>query len=86
MSEDPVMVALQAMEARIIKQINDSTERILHRLSAVEGDVRNLRSEHSATREMVTRLPATVLAVMEQPMLARITELEKRVAKLDGEP
>jgi hypothetical protein len=41
-------------------EISGKMERILDRISGVEGEVRNLRSEHSVTRDLVTQLPATL--------------------------
>lgn len=68
------------------KLVNDGIERVLDRLSSIEGEVRNLRQEHATTREMVTRLPATILAIFEEPMLKRMTAIERRLSKLDGQP
>lgn len=48
-------------------RLNLQTERILNRLTAVEADLRNLRTEHSVTRDLVTALPATVLGAIEKP-------------------
>jgi hypothetical protein len=59
-----------------------STE-ITSRLTEVAGDVRNLRSEHSVTRDLVTKLPATVLGAIEKPLLKRMTDLEDRTTKLE---
>ena len=100
MSEDPVLAAIETLRADmsalradmsarfdgLVAKINDGNERILDRLSVVEADVRNLRSEHSVTRDLVMKLPATVLGAIEQPLLSRITAIERRVSKLDGEP
>jgi len=47
--------------ADLMARLNTQTERILDRLTGVEAEVRNLRSEHEVTRKMVTELPATVL-------------------------
>jgi hypothetical protein len=74
---------LLEMEARLVGQVNRSTERILDRLTALEGDVRNLRSEHSVTRDTVLKLPGTVLGAIEEPLLRRITAIETRVTKLE---
>jgi hypothetical protein len=45
----------------LTKRINDQFERVLDRLTAVEGELRDLRSEHDVARRLVTALPATVL-------------------------
>jgi hypothetical protein len=74
---------LLEMEARLVGQVNRSTERILDRLTALEGDVRNLRSEHSVTRDTVLKLPGIVLGAIEEPLLRRITAIETRVTKLE---
>ena len=84
--DEELKAALEAMEKRLVGQVNRSTERILDRLTALEGDVRNLRSEHSVTRDLVVALPGTVLGAIEAPLLRRITAIETRVTKLDGEP
>jgi hypothetical protein len=70
---------LEAMEGRLMARIND----VLLRLVDVRADVRNLRSEHSVTRDLVTALPATVLGAIEKPLLQRITDIETRVTKLE---
>ncbi|HME21236.1 MAG TPA: hypothetical protein VKI44_07765 [Acetobacteraceae bacterium] len=62
---------LDAMEERLIGRLNSQTERVLDRLTTLEADIRNQRSEHTATRELVTALPATVLRAAEQPLLKR---------------
>jgi hypothetical protein len=71
--------ALEAMEARLMRRINDNHQALL-------GEVRNLRSEHSVTRDLVTKLPATVRGAIEQPLLRRITDLEDRVSKIEEKP
>ena len=100
MSENPVLAAIENLRAdmsalradmsarfdSLEAKVNDGNEGILDRLSAVEADVRNLHSEHSVTRDLVMKLPATVLGAIEQPLLNRITAIERRVSKLDGEP
>jgi hypothetical protein len=67
-----------------MKQINDGNERILNRLTRIEGEVRDLRSEHSVTRDMVLKLPGTVLGAIEAPLLKRIRTTEDRLDKLEG--
>lgn len=79
MSDDPVT----PMEARLVALINRQAERILDRLTVLEGEVRNLRSEHSVTRDMVIALPGTVLGAIEKALLNRMTDLEGRVSKLE---
>ena len=71
---------LQAMEDRLMGRING----VLERLSELRGDLRDLRSEHDATREMVSALPATVLKAIEAPLLRRIRTTEQRLDKLEG--
>jgi hypothetical protein len=63
--------------------INNGTERILEQIRALSGDLRDLRSEHSVTRTLVTELPATVLGAIEGPLLRRIRSVEDRVTKLE---
>jgi hypothetical protein len=46
----------------------------MNRLTTVESDLHNLRSEHSVTRDLVMKLPATVLGAIEQ----RVGKLEDR--------
>ena len=51
--------------------------------------MRNLRTEHTTTRNSVLALPMTVLQAIEGPLLSRITGAENRIAKLerkDGPP
>jgi CHAD domain-containing protein len=84
----------QGLTARLIEaeqaltiRMNNQFERVLNRLTAVESDLHNLRSEHSVTRDLVMKLPATVLGAIEQPLLRRMTAIEERVGKLeDREP
>jgi hypothetical protein len=68
----------------MMKQINDGNERVLNRLTRIEGEVRDLRSEHSVTRDMVLKLPGTVLGAIEAPLLKRIRTSEDRLDKLEG--
>jgi hypothetical protein len=68
----------------MMKQINDGNERVLNRLTRIEGEVRDLRSEHSVTRDMVIALPGTVLGAIESPLLKRIRTSEDRLDKLEG--
>jgi hypothetical protein len=62
--------------ADMMKQINDGNERILNRLTRIEGEVRDLRSEHSVTRDMVLKLPGAVLgaALLDRLVDALILE------------
>jgi hypothetical protein len=46
----------------VIKLMNDQHERVLNRLTRIEGEVRDLRSEHSVTRDMVLKLPGAGIA------------------------
>jgi hypothetical protein len=62
--DDDLRSYLEGMEARLLRRINDGNEDVLSRLNSLEGEVRNLRSEHEVTRTMVTALPATVLGAM----------------------
>jgi hypothetical protein len=63
---------LTEAEQRLTARMNNQFERVLNRLTAVEGDVHNLRSEHSVTRDLVMKLPATVLGAIED----RVRKLE----------
>ena len=67
----------------LIGKINVGNERVLNRLTALEGEVRDLRSEHSVTRDLVAALPATVLRAVEKPFLSRLREIEDRVTKIE---
>lgn len=71
---------LDAMMAKI----NANHERVLDRLSIVEGEIRNLRTEHSVTRDFVMALPGTLVSAMEKALLERMTDLESRVRKLES--
>lgn len=71
---------LQGMEARLMTRING----VLERLSEVRADLRDLRTEHDTTRELVTKLPATILGAIEQPLLRRVRATEGRLDKLEG--
>ena len=42
---------LAAMEARLMARMNDGFEHVANRVDAVERDLRDLRTEHAATRE-----------------------------------
>jgi hypothetical protein len=68
----------------MMKQINDGNERVLNRLTRIEGEVRDLRSEHSVTRDMVLKLPGAVLGAIEAPLLKRIRTTEDRLDKMEG--
>ena len=70
----------------VIRLMNDLHERVLHRLTRIDGELRDLRSEHSVTRDMVLKLPGTVLGAIEAPLLKRIRTTEERLDKLEGEP
>ena len=52
---------LKAYLDGMMRRINDGNERLLTQIAELRADVRNLRSEHDVTRQMVTALPATVL-------------------------
>jgi hypothetical protein len=69
---------LEAMEARLMRRINDGIERVL-------TDVRDLRSEHAVTRATVLALPVTIVSALERPLLDRISGIEARVTKLEGD-
>ena len=58
---------------------------MLNRLTRIEGEVRDLRSEHSVTRDMVLKLPGTVLGAIEKALLQRMRTTEERLDKLEGE-
>jgi hypothetical protein len=77
---------LEAMEARLMLRFNTGTESILNRLTALEGEVRNLRSEHAVTRATVLALPVTIVSALERPLLDRISGIEARVTKLESDP
>ena len=68
----------------VIKLMNGQHERVLNRLTRIEGEVRDLRSEHSVTRDMVLKLPGTVLGAIEAPLLKRMRTTEDRLDKLEG--
>jgi hypothetical protein len=79
MDED-LKAHLEAMENRLMGRINGVMERLLE----VRADVRDLRTEHSVTRDMVLKLPGAVLGAIEQPLLKRIRATEDRLDKLEG--
>lgn len=83
MTDEELMLQLKAMEDRLVGIVNQQTERILDRLTTLETGLRNLRSEHETTRELVAALPATVLRAVERPMLNRFTALETRIDTLE---
>jgi hypothetical protein len=62
---------LEAMESRLMGRINGVMKRLLEVETNLRGDLRDLRSEHDTTRELVSALPATVLKAIEQPLLRR---------------
>jgi hypothetical protein len=72
---------LEAMESRLMGPINGVMERLLE----AQGNLRDLRSEHSVTRDMVIALPGTVLGAIEKALLKRIRTTEDRLDKLEGE-
>jgi hypothetical protein len=73
----------KSMEARLMLRINTGTESVLNRLTTLEGEVRDLRSEHSVTRATVLALPVTVIGALEKPLLERIRGMETRITKLE---
>jgi len=83
MSGDELRGLLEAMEARLMTRINTNHAAILDRLTVVETDLRNLRTEHATTQTLVAGLPATMLAAIRQPLLDRITAVEGRVTQLE---
>ena len=48
--DEELRAYLEAMEGRLVGKLNVANERILDRLTEVEREVRNLRSEHPAMR------------------------------------
>ena len=52
---------LAAMEAHM----NDGFEHVANLVDAVERDLRDLRTEHSAPHELVSQLPGTLLTAIE---------------------
>lgn len=78
--DDELRRHLDAMMAKL----NANHERVLDRLTAIEGDIRNLRSEHSVTRDVVMALPGTLVGAMEKGLLQRMADLEARVGKLES--
>ena len=77
--DDDLRLHLEAMEGRLMTRING----VLEQVSALRGDLRDLRSEHDVTRDLVAKLPATVLGAIEQPLLRRIRGTEERLDKLE---
>lgn len=67
----------------LMRRVNDNHEAVLMQLDRLESDVRNLRTEHTTTRDSVLALPMTVLRVIEGPLLGRLTGVEERVTKLE---
>lgn len=82
--DEELKLHLEAMEARLMGHINGNHESILTALRELRGDLRDLRSEHSVTRDTVLKLPGTVLGALEQPLLRRISAVEARVTRLEG--
>ena len=70
---------LEAMESRLMGRINGVMERLLE----VQANLRDLRTEHSVTRDTVIKLPGTILGALEQPLLRRIRATEGRLDKLE---
>ena len=58
---------------------------VMERLLEVQGNLRDLRSEHSVTRDTVLKLPGVVLGALEDPLLRRIRATEARLDKLEGQ-
>jgi hypothetical protein len=74
---------LEAMEARLMRHLNDASERALDRISTLERELRNLHAEHAATRELVIKLPGaimstvtTALGAFERALLDRLAQSE----------
>jgi hypothetical protein len=75
---------LEAMESRLMGRINGNQEAMLDRFNRIEGSLRDLRSEHSVTRDMVIALPGVVLGAIEKALLQRMRTTEDRLDKLEG--
>jgi hypothetical protein len=57
---------LMEAEQTLTAQMDNQFERILNRLSAIESDLQNLRFEHNVTRDLLTKLPATLRRAIEE--------------------
>ena len=68
----------------VIKLMNDLHERVLNRLTRIDGELRDLRSEHSVTRDIVNALPSVVLGAIEKALLQRMRTTEDRLDKMEG--
>jgi hypothetical protein len=69
--------------ADLMKLINDGNGRLMNRMSAMEGELRDLRTKHDGTRDLVMGLPAAVVKAVEEPMLRRLRDIEGRVTRLE---
>jgi len=52
--------------ADLMKLSNDGNERLMNRMSTMEGELRDLRTKHDGTRDLVMGLPAAVLKAVEE--------------------
>jgi hypothetical protein len=57
---------LMAAEQMLTAQMDKQFERVLNRLSAIESELYNLRTEHTVTRDLLTKLPATLHRAIEE--------------------
>lgn len=78
MMDEELKAHLDAMESRFMRRINDNHETLLREL-------RNMRSEHDVTRRMVMQMPGTVVSALEAGFIDRMTQLEDRMRKLEGD-
>jgi hypothetical protein len=76
---------LDASNADLIGKINIGNERILDRLTTVEGEVRNLRTLAETTQEFVLKSPGLIVQSLQKPLLDRLAAVEARVKKLEGD-
>jgi hypothetical protein len=89
--DEELRAYLEAMEGRLVGKINVSNERILDRLTEVEREVRNLRSEQPAMRAYVGAR-AGETEILMQRLFDRLNDrldqsersIEERLRKLEG--
>jgi hypothetical protein len=72
--DEELKAALEAMEARLMRCINDNHE------AALAGQ-RDLQTTVQSTRELVLGMPMLVVQALERPLLERLRDVEARFTK-----
>ena len=76
---------LEGRFAEVLRRINDTSEGVKDRLTALETRMLNLETGNAMTRQLITGLPKLLIDALEQGFIERIARSEADVRKLKGE-